>query len=282
MTTADRVEAPRVTRIRTSAACALVLALLAASAWARSGQDVRFGPASALGQGTVRTYLIVDGSGKPAELGVAVSEVAMATLPDLSNKSPMEAFLSMDLEVPKRTPSPFKLVGFFWRPLGHPPAHIYDVPHFEFHFYLIDAVTRNAILPGKGDTRSESGPFVQGPFAERASRAPAAGSLPATYAYSAGSAMPMMGGHWIDRQSQEFHGHPFDRTLVYGTWDGKVIFMQPMITRAFIQSKPQGTYEIPRTEKVPAPGWYPSAYTVKYEESAKEYRIGLVGFAKRR
>jgi hypothetical protein len=142
MTTADHVEVQRVTRIRlrTTAGCALVLALLAASAWARSAQEVRFGPASALGQGTVRTYLIVDGSGKPAELGVAISEVAMATVPDLSTKPPMEAFLSMDLEVPKPTPPPFKLVGFFWRPLGHPPAHIYDVPHFEFHFYLIDEV----------------------------------------------------------------------------------------------------------------------------------------------
>lgn len=283
MLTAHRVRVQRVTRIhsRTNPGRVLVVALFAACAWGRSDQPVRYGPAATLGDGTVRTYLILDKRGKPAELGVAISEVAMATVPDLSNEPPMKAFLTKDLEFPQDTPAPFKLMGFFWRPFGHPPMHIYTVPHFEFHFYLIDAATRNAILPREGDAPNEMGAFMSGPFAERASRAPAAGVLPASYVYSQGSAVPMMGGHWTDQQSHEFHGQPFDKTLVYGTWDGEVIFMQPMITRAFIQSKPEGIFKIPAMGKVPTPGWYPSAYSVKYDAEAKEYRIGLVAFTKR-
>lgn len=263
------------------AASILVMMWAASSSWAQSNSQVRYGAPSALGSGTVRTYLIADKSGKPAELGVAISDGAMATVPDLSDKPPMEAFLTRDLQFPQGAPAPFKLMGFFWRPLGHPPVHIYTVPHFEFHFYMIDAATRNAILPAADDQPSEMGAFISGPFAERASRKPAAAALPATYVYSPGSAVPMMGGHWTDEQSHEFHGQPFDHTLVYGTWDGKVIFMQPMITRAFLLSKPQATYEIPAT-KVAAPGWYPSAYTVQYNAAAKEYRVGLVGFAERK
>ncbi len=275
-------------KLQTIVAMIGVLLLLSFTAGAQEGQapgrsdaQPHYGPASALGDGTVRTYLIANKSGKPVELGVAISDVAMATVPDLSKKPPNESFLAIDLAFPEGVPAPYKHMGFFWRPTGHPPVHIYGVPHFEFHFYMIDAATRNAILPGEGEGPSETGAFTKGPFAERASRSPAVGYLPATYAYSPGSAVPMMGGHWIDRQSHEFHGQPFDRTLVYGTWDGRVIFIQPMITRTFIESKPKGTYEIPWTKKVPVPGWYPHAYTVKYVTEAKEYRIGLVGFARR-
>jgi hypothetical protein len=247
----------------------------------QSGLQVRYGPASILGDGSVRTYLISEEGGKPAELGVAISEAAMATVPDLANKPPTESFLTIDLAFPEGAPAPFRLMGFLWRPMGHPPVQIYGVPHFEFHFYLIDKATRDAIVPGPSDVPSATGAFTSGRFAERASRAPAAGYVPETYAYSPGSAVPMMGGHWSDLQSHEFHGQPFDRTVVYGTWDGNVIFIQAMITRAFIQSTPQGTYDLPATKKVPAPGWYPSAYTVKYDAKAKEYRVGLVGFAER-
>ena len=42
------------------------------------------------------TYAIIGEDGMPVEVGVAISETAMATLPDLSQKPPMESFLAMD------------------------------------------------------------------------------------------------------------------------------------------------------------------------------------------
>jgi hypothetical protein len=162
-----------------------------ATPWPRANaQELRYGPTTALGDGVVRTYLVFDDKGTLSELGVAVSEAAMATLPDLAQRPPRERFLSLDLELPAGAPAPFKLVGFFWRPTGHPPVDIYGVPHLEFHFYTIDRATRNAILPGEGDTPGQTGAFMQGPFAERASKAPEPGFLPAAYAYSPGSAVP--------------------------------------------------------------------------------------------
>jgi hypothetical protein len=258
-----------------AAAAGLAIVTLAPRAHA---QEVRYGPETALGEGTVRTYLIVDENGAPAELGVAISEIAMATLPDLSQKPPMESFLAMDLELPEGAPAPYKHVGFDWNSIGHPPVGVYSVPHFDFHFYTIDAEVKRAILPAEGDTPNEFGEFAEGPFAERAMKAPATGLLPASYAYAPGSAVPVMGGHWIDPASHEFHGQPFDKTFLYGTWDGEVIFIEPMITKAFIESKPNATYEITAAEKVPAPGWYPGAYAIRYDADAKEYRIALVGF----
>src|SRR5687768_2140397 len=126
--------------------CALVV-LFAAAASNLVAQELRYGPEQALGEGTIRTYLIVDQEGRPAELGVAISEVAMATLPDLSDKPPMESFIAMDLEIPEGSPAPYRLVGFDWNSIGHPPVDIYGVPHFDFHFYTIDAAAKGTILP---------------------------------------------------------------------------------------------------------------------------------------
>jgi hypothetical protein len=265
-----------------SALAALVfLATGAATAQTGATHEIRYGPEEALGEGTVRTYLAVDANDNPVELGVAISETAMATLPDLSQKPPMESFIALDLELPEGAPAPYKLVGFDWNSIGHPPVDIYGVPHFDFHFYTIDTATKGAILPGDGDVPTESGEFTEGPFAERAMKAPTAGYLPSDYAYAPGSAVPLMGGHWIDPASHEFHGQAFDKTFIYGTWDGKVIFIEPMITKAFIESKPEGSFEIPTAEKVPAPGWYPSRYQIRFDPEAREYRVALTSFAER-
>jgi uncharacterized protein len=259
----------------------LAAAGLAVLAPAARAQEVRYGPDVALGDGVVRTYVMHDANGAPTEVGVAISETAMATLPDLSQKPPMESFLAMDLAFPEGAPAPYKHVGFDWNSIGHPPMGIYTIPHFDFHFYTIDTETKGAIVPGETDVPAENGEFAEGPFAERAMMAPEAGFLPATYAYAPGSAVPMMGGHWIDPASHEFHDETFDKTFIYGTWDGGVIFLEPMITKAFIESKPAESWEIAAPEKVAVPGWYPSAYTVKYDADAKEYRIALIGLAER-
>ena len=42
-----------------------------------------------------------------------------------------------------------------WHPSGHEPEHVYDVPHFDVHFYTITEKTRGGIVPnsplGEGD-----------------------------------------------------------------------------------------------------------------------------------
>jgi hypothetical protein len=258
---------------------ALVTFLLGAASLA--AQEVRYGPATPLGDGTVRTYLLLDANGASTELGVAISETAMATLPDLSAKPPMESFIALDLELPEGSPAPYTHVGFDWNSIGHPPIGIYTLPHFDFHFYMIDVAAKHAILPAEGEMPAENGEFVGTEFDRRGLMAPEPGYMPAHYVNPGGTSVPMMGAHWIDPASHEFHGQAFDKTMIYGTWEGKVIFVEPMITRAFIEATPDATFEMASPEKVPAPGWYPTAYAVRRNVEAKEYRIAITGFADR-
>jgi hypothetical protein len=215
--------------------------------------------------------VIVEGE-NPVEVGVALSESALQGLPDLADKPDTEAFLVIDLPLPAENPTPFRVVSVDWAPRGHPPV-MYGLPHFDFHFYLIDGEVRDAILPGD--------PPDLVAFEGRGSRAPAEGLLPVHYVYPGEATVPRMGGHWIDPASHEFHGETFDRTFIYGTWDGEVIFWEPMVTKAYVESRPDATIEIATPARAALPGWYPTAYRVGFDAEAKEYRIALLGFTEK-
>jgi hypothetical protein len=255
-------------RTRTLASLAFAAGLLAAAAPAR-GQEIRYGPDSALGGGAVRSYLILNADQQPVELGVAIDESVLGGLPDLADAPPEESFILLDLELPEGNPTPYRLASIDWNPKGHPPV-MYGIPHFDFHFYLIDAATRDAIVAPDPAALEAVG-----------SKAPEAGLLPGNYVYPGEATVPKMGAHWIDPASHEFHGETFDRTYIYGTWDGQVIFHEPMITRAFIESRPDALYEIVTPERYETAGWYPSAYRVGFDAEAGQYRIALMGFAQR-
>lgn len=234
------------------------------------GQETRYGPEAPLGGGTVRAYLIVDEEERPVELGVALGEGVFGGLPDLADAPDEEAFVLRDLALPEGNPTPFRLASIDWNPRGHVPP-MYTLPHFDFHFYLIDVPARDAIEAPDPVELEAIG-----------SRAPGEGLLPANYVYPGEATVPQMGGHWIDPASHEFHGETFDRTFIYGTWDGRVIFYEPMITRAFLESRPDATFDIATPTRFETPGWYPSAYRVRYDPEAGEYRVALVGFAERK
>jgi len=248
----------------------LVLALLLAPVLS-AGQELRYGPESSLGQGTARTYLVLE-DGRPLEFGIALSETALEGLPDLADKPDEEAFLLVDLEMVEGNPTPFRLASLDWSPRGHIPP-MYELPHFDFHFYLIEAGERDAILP--------EDPSDYAAFELVGAVAPEDGLLPAHYVYPGEATIPQMGAHWIDPASHEFHGETFDRTFLYGTWQGKVIFYEPMITKAYLETHIDDRSDFATPASVESPGWYPSAYRMGFDAEAKEYRIALVGFDQR-
>lgn len=236
-------------------------------------QRVVYGEAVPLGNGTARSYLVLE-NGAPAELGVALSEAALTGLPTNDSEGGvtmpdgMKTF-EFELPLPSENPTAYQTATLDWNPGGHEPPGIYDVPHFDFHFYTITSEQRHAIHPG--DAR----------FMEKAAVFPAAEYLPAGYVMPELNPIPMMGLHWVDPKSPELSGQPFEKTFIYGTWDGQLIFAEPMVTRAFLESKPDFSAPINVPERQVRPGLYPSSYVVRWDEPAKEYRVAVSGFQHR-
>jgi hypothetical protein len=254
----------------------------------------QYGDAVAIGNGRARTYVTHDLAGAPMEIGIALDEQAMEGLPTAGSGhhgagGMTHTFL---LELPGET-EPFRFVELNWNPAGHEPDGVYaGVPHFDFHFWTGTKELRESIVP------------EDPAYAAKAERLPAPEYIPEFNAALSppgvplsAIAVPMMGVHFIDVRSPELQGmmgrpeayKPFTSTFIHGSWDGELVFWEPMITRAHIVAKKTAADAAVRDEVIPVPtpkayarpGWYPSAYRITWDEQAREYRIALTQLARK-
>jgi len=92
-----------------------------------------------------------------------------------------------------------------------------------------------------------------------------------------------MGTHWADTTGPEFPAGSggFARTMVYGYNDGLFKFYDIMITRQWLQTHPSVTLPVAQPASYPAPGYYPTQFSVAFDASSQTYRVALEGFVHR-
>lgn len=220
------------------------------------------GQTRAVGNGTARTWITLDGAGNPATIGITLNEAALTNLPVESTEYSLEF-------PPQAGATPFRHTGLNWNPHGHMPVGIYNVPHFDVHFYLISEAQRFTITGTGTDSLRLYSP-------------PAAEFLPAGYFNPPGTGEPRMGNHWLDMTAPELNGMAFTRTFIYGTYDGQVTFWEPMITTAYLATQPNETQAIKQPQRYAESGrYYPTRYTVRYDATTLEYHITMDGFVLR-
>ena len=302
---ASHAPAARALGARTLAA-ATAASILALGAYA-CGDDATapglrrvYGAPVAVGAGHARSYVVIDDApgGGPAEFGVALDEGALQGLPAPKAMAPGgDPHAHVDthehlLPLPAENPTGYKLVSLDWNPGGHEPPGVYDVPHFDFHFYTVAKAERDAIDPA-----ALGGPA----YAAKSTAFPAPAQVPGGFVAlsapgTAPVAVPRMGVHWSDLNAPEIQamlGHPekakpFTTTFIHGSWDGRFIFHEPMVTRAFLLGRKDATAAAARDSVMPlapaaayaAPGYHPTAYRVQYDAAAREYRVALSKFAR--
>lgn len=250
---------------------ALMLALLGlttamGSAPAEVQTTTTYGPMVQYGHGHVRTYVIHRGD-VPEEVGVALSEGALEGLHDAGHPDGVMVHGSTTfakvLTLPAGHGTPFQHVLVNWNPGGHEPTGIYDLPHMDFHFYLTSLEDRLAIDP--------SDPAYQA----KAERQPQPEFVPTGYILPEPLAFPQMGVHWVDPASPELNGTVFTHTFIFGTWDGRLIFGEPMVTIDFMKSRKEAQRPLPFAGDYETRGYYPAGYGVFWNAEAQEHRIAL-------
>ena len=280
--------------------CLALAALLAASAGCRdtegptlpasgaqsrsdvAGTHLQYGVPVKVGDGRARTYVVLDQkTGAQIEVGVALDERALQNLPAGGHGAhgPMTEYL---LQLPAQDQSPFRFVELDWNPMGH--GYPYEAPHFDFHFYTIPVEERNSIDP------------TDPAFATKAANLPAADLIPAGYLAShmlvgktpAEVSVPRMGLHWLSLASPELppQSKPFTATYIVGTWNGKVIFQEPMITRDFILSTRDGAasevaFAVPSAARSEPAGLYPAGYRITWDAGRREFRVARTDLSPR-
>ncbi|HJU73711.1 MAG TPA: hypothetical protein VJ717_08180 [Gemmatimonadaceae bacterium] len=258
-------------------------------------QRTLLGPSQVLGGGTARSYVELDAAGIPRAVGVALSAEALTQLAPHMNLT-SRCFdrdssgavthgeclgdYQLNLELPREAGKrgvPVRWISLNWNPEGHmPPApHIWSAPHFDFHFYIVDREPIEQIRAGS------CGELIDCDDFRKAQRPLPAGHLPPDY-LDVGAAVPRMGNHLIDKHDPELAdpSRGFSRTFIYGAYDGQLIFLEPMITRSYLATKPNVCSPVRSPAAVATSGYYPTRYCVRYDAATSMYRVSLEGLVR--
>ena len=227
--------------------------------------SVQAGPEVAVHEGKSWTWIHVDGKNKPLEVGISINEAALNSVPlnedggDDHHSHDNNLFVPLPAKAKEVTP--FRSIMLNWNPGGHEPAPIYTLPHFDVHFYMTsEDDVMDMIDPQKLEAK------------------PAADYIPAQH--MDGPGVPMMGKHWIDVTSPELQpGNTFTQTFIYGSYDSKVTFYEPMITLDFLKNTVHFERSIPQPAKFQQSGYYPTKMKVMKRGGATH--IVLTDFVER-
>ena len=222
-----------------------------------------YGPAVQFGEGHVRSWANISHDDKPLAIGIEFTEGVLqqqAEHQGSGDNHGHEVLLTLHQKAKALMPFDHLTMGFMGA--GHPPPGIYSVPHFDFHFYKMPLEERLAI---------PSYPQAMSAFNNN----PPQGYLPPAYVKApAGEAQ--MGAHWMDVLSPEFNGQSFTHTFVYGSYDGKVNFFEPMATLAFLSSGTTVHKAIRQAQLFdPMNTYYPTRYNIWKDQDKNRHYIAM-------
>ena len=202
----------------------------------------------------------------PHEIGIEMTPQALQGLPTEDHGATIIA----PLHIKARQLTPFTHIGVNWQPYGHSNTPFIK-PHFDIHFYIISNEEREAIPEYSARTAS-------------AFNLPLPGSAYMPLDYSRppgqGAVYPQMGKHWLPLALAPYL--PFTKIMVYGSYNGKFIFVEPMISLDYllanIDSK-NNDYSQPL--KFKKAGYYPSKYNIYRDPKTGNIKITLTNFTAR-
>jgi hypothetical protein len=248
------------------------LTLIAACGNGQSGKSgTFFGPSQSIGNGTAKAYTTLDNAGNPIEVGIRMSATSLDGLPTEDAVPPRMLLLDFPHQAATMV---FDHVMMNWNSHGHTPTELFGKPHFDIHFYMVDTAAVAAINPSSPD------------YTTRAAHLPDPKYVPVDYVLPPGppaeNAVPAMGLHWVDTKDGLVPGkYNFTQILINGTWDGTYTFIEPMMTREWMLTKQTVQKDIKQPQAYQRNGNFPTTYSVRYDDQAKEYSISLGGMTMR-
>ena len=215
------------------------------------------GPVVQIGNGYARSWIRINQAGQPEEVGVELTDAALMSLPD------HDAPLLLPLHRKATEVTPFDHIGFNFMVHGHFPPGVFDIPHFDVHFYMQSVAERLAIPPVSPATL----PMFM--------LAPPTGYMPVSY--SPAGPEPQMGTHWIPPPPTFI---PFTRVMIYGSFNGALTFVEPMVTITHLQGA-GSTNPYLQPAKFKEAGNYPTVYNVYKDDQTGNHYVTLSHFVSR-
>ena len=152
--------------------------------------------------------------------------------------------------------------------MGHPPPAppVWAVPHLDFHFYILERDAVRQIRPGPCSELIHCDDFkrAQIPVPKEYVHADHSTSVPRS----------RTGNHLMISKSPELvtAGRIFTHTFIFGAYDGRMTFYEPMITRAYLESRPDLCVPIKQPQAWAIEGYYPTTYCIRYSPPTRDTR----------
>ena len=221
------------------------------SSSARADQTTKYntfkGEEVPMGTGYARSWITLSHTNVPREIGIEMTKAAITSLVEHS----LTTMLPLHHKAIDATA--FEHIVINWNLHGHPPTGIFTVPHFDFHFYTITNAERLAI---------PIYPWAMAAF----DNLPPAGYMPASYSPDPGG-VPQMGKHWGNRSVAP---GTFTKTMTLGSYNGKVNFIEPMITKSALLSGVAFSLPFAQPDLFAEHTYYPTRYNF-FAENGKYY-----------
>lgn len=242
--------------------------LLSLNAQGKPVSNTFYGPQVQLGDGHMRSWIRISPEEVPEEIGLEMTAGLFQNLPA------SYVDLTLPLHHKALEVTPYDHINVDWMPNGHPPGY-FQQPHFDIHFYMMTEEEQMAIPPPRPGNTNLALPDSFG--------TPPAGVLPVDYIVPS-AAVAQMGRHWLDRYASVLppSNLPFKHEFIYGTWNRKVVFLEPMVTRAFLLSgEPvHKTIKQPATYS-PTGTYYPTQYNIYTNATTGRVYVSLGQFVMR-
>ncbi|HET9745507.1 MAG TPA: hypothetical protein VFP97_07340 [Chitinophagaceae bacterium] len=221
-----------------------------------------YGPTVQFGNGHVRSWVNIAHDNTPLGIGIEFTDGVLDQQHIHGNDETHGHEVLLVLHQKAKALLPFDHLTMGFMAAGHPPPGIYSIPHFDFHFYKMSLADRLAI-----PTYSQAMTAFN--------NNPPGGYLPPAYVKGpAGEAQ--MGAHWMDVLSPEFNGRAFTHTFIYGSYDGKVNFLEPMASLAFLMGGTAAHQAIRQPQFFdPTNTYYPTRYNIWKNQDNNRHYIAL-------
>ncbi len=260
-----------------------------------SGPCASYGAPAALGDGSLRTYAQLSGD-RPLSVGIVFPRSTLDNLPtamtegkhcyDMDDDGTIdghaecvgghERALDLPPALAQRPDNPLTWALVNYNPMGHGPEHIYDRAHFDFHFYIQPKAERDAIRTGPCGLAIHCDDY-----------ATAVKPVPPQYLPEGyrdhGVAEAAMGNHLLDGSSPEWHGEDFTHTFIYGAYDAKISFLEPMITKELFDrlasgAVDSGCFPVRQPRQWQVGGWYPQDYCIRHRANRDDFTVSMENF----
>lgn len=216
-----------------------------------------FGEGARVGGRRVTTWAVLTSNGKIEEVGVTIPLSVFVNQPGPGD-GPLRAIASLKFPEVVRQATFFDHFEMHSNPIGHPAPpsqpNRYFVPHFDFHFYNVP----EAVVWGI--------PALPPPLAPVP-----ADRLPVGW-FQPGGSDPQMGRH---AAPMSIASGPFTADMIAGFLPsgGRMHFIEPMITTAFLTQATSFEMTLPRPAVFGRVMLYPEKFSAEYDAKLAVYHF---------